>query len=230
MDFNHKTHNLIILNYNPGSGGKFLSLCLSLHPYCLPMHDIFLRNKMEKTCDEEKNFLISKSVLDLSMKHKTHIEFSHGRDLYGFDHTDDRQSQQVMANKLFSNLTRQDRYFFFLTNHFDHLHNFEHFRNAKHIVIHNDEKILEMRGMTSSRLPTPSISGSFLFDMSTTRDPSLFFDQMSSLCVWLDIVCPSQLRLEDLRSRFIRNLQIPVQKMKSNWNKKGWFKGLAKKS
>ena len=230
MDFNQKTHNLVILNYNPGAGGKFLSLCLSLHPDFLHMQDIFLRNKMEKTCDEEKNFLMSKSVLDLSMKHQTHIEFSHGRELYGFDYTDDRQSQLVLANELFSNLTRQDRYYFFLTNHFDQLQNFKHFSNAKHIVIHNDEKILETRGMTASKQPTPSIPGSFLFDMSTINDSSLFFDQMNSLCVWLDIVCPSQTRLEDLCSRFIRNLRIPIQKNQSDWDGKGWFRGLANKS
>tara|TARA_B110000858_G_C17655225_1_gene404606 strand:+ start:118 stop:813 length:696 start_codon:yes stop_codon:yes gene_type:complete len=229
MDFNQKTHNLVILNYNPGAGGKFLSLCLSLHPDFLPMQEIFLGKKMKKVCTQENSFLMVKSVLDLTMKHQTHIELGHGRELYGFDYNNDKQSQLELANDLFSRLTRQEKYFFFLTNHFTHLQNFKHFTNAKNIVIHNDEKILEARGITATEQPIPELDGSFLFDMSTAFDASYFYDQMKSLCVWLGIECLSQSRLEDLRARFVRNLKIPLNmKVKANWDEKGWFRGLAK--
>ena len=232
MPFNQKTQNLVILNYKPGAGGKFLSLCLCLHPDFLPMQDLFLKKKMKKICSQEESFRMVKSVLDLSMKHQAHIELSHGKELYGFDYTNDKQSQEALANDLFSDLTNQGKYYFFLTNHFTHLKNFDHFINAKNIVLHNDAKILDIRGIKPNEQPTPELGGSFPFDMSTTFDPSSFYDQMESLSGWLDIECPSRDRLEGLRARFIRNLrEIPMKmKNKSNYDGKGWFRGLARKS
>ena len=180
---------------------------------------------MEKHFLEEKNFRLSKSVLDLSHKHKTHIEFGSGFDLYGFDHNDNIKSQNEKANELFFCLTQQEKYFFFITAQFDKSHHFTHFVNAKNIILTNDEEILSIRGMSSYKKKTPVINQSFKFDISKIKNSLLFYKEINSLFKWLGLECPTRNRLNDLRLKFVRNLQVPIRRPKPTWNGKGWFKG-----
>ena len=217
MKLNFQTKNLIILNYNIGSGGKFLSMCLALNEYVLPMHKLFLKNKIDKHWPESRSFRAYESWMKMSEKHGYHIEFSHGDEQYGFNLDDDRSSQIKKANERFIKLTNQKKYFFCLTNHYYAMPNYDHFVNARNIMIHNDESVRKMRNSFDPAQKFNSkiiddYKNHILFDISSVFDSESFFLEIKKTFEWLELKVPAYDLLDKLRERFVNNLKIPLKK------------------
>jgi hypothetical protein len=233
MDINFQTKNLIIIHFNPGAGGKFLSMCLALNENVLPLQPLYAKNKLLKHWSENKSFRATMSVLKLSEKTKTHLEFSHGVDLYGFSYIDDYSAQIKKSNKFFKDLTNQKKYFFFLTNHFTTIDIFTHFKKAKNIIIINDERLLKIRkkkGNTNFTKISKKFKDCFLFDISTVRNNELFYNEIKNLCGWLKLEIKNNSLLADLRKQFVKNLKINILKSNPEWDGKGYYRGLRAKN
>ena len=245
MSFNENTNNLIIINYNPGAGGKFLSSCLALSDKILPLQKLYAETKYIKKWSEEQSFKASMSLLRLSEKHGVHIEFEHGETIYGFNYLDNYSSQLSKANNFFKELTNQNEYFFFLTSHFDYK-NFLHFKNAKNIIIINDEKLINIRKKSDKKKRSGLINlakefknyfakeskNCFLFDISTIENNILFLSEIEKLCKWLKIKIQNKKLISILRKQFIKNLILPLPSLEDtkNWNQKGYYKGSLRRS
>jgi len=236
MSFNENTNNLIIINYNPGAGGKFLSGCLALSDKILHLQKLYAETKYIKKWSEDQSFKASTSLLRLSEKHGIHIEFEHGEIIYGFNYLDNHSSQILKANNFFKELTNQNEYLFFLTNHFD-CKNFLHFKNAKNIIIINDEKLINIRKKPDKKKRSGLINlekefkNCFLFDISTIENDILFLSEIEKLCKWLKIKIQNKKLILILRNQFIKNLILPLTSLEDtkNWNQKGYYKGSYKK-
>lgn len=244
MSFNKDTNNLIIINYRPGAGGKFLSGCLALSDKVLHLQKLYAETKYIKKWSEDQSFKASTSLLRLSEKHGIHIEFEHGEIIYGFNYLDNHSSQILKANNFFKELTNQNEYLFFLTNHFD-CKNFLHFKNAKNIIIINDEKLINIRNKPDKKKRSGLINlakefknyfakeskNCFLFDISTIENNILFLSEIEKLCKWLKIKIQNKKLISILRKQFIKNLILPLISLEDikNWNQKGYYKGSLKK-
>jgi hypothetical protein len=229
MAFNQNTNNLVIINYRPGAGGKFLSGCLSLSDKVLHLQEKYAETKYLKKWNEEQSFKASMSLLKLSEKYNTHIEYSHGESLYGFNYKDDYNAQILKCNNLFKELSYQNNYFFFLTDHF--FQNFLHFKNAKIIILVNDEKILKIRKKEKNvdvnmEEILKNFKDYFLFDISTVKNEEFFLKEIERICSWLKIEIKNKKFLFLLRKQFIKNLKIKTifPKEIKNWNNKGYYR------
>ena len=236
MSFNENTNNLIIINYRPGAGGKFLSGCLALSEKALHLQENYAKTKYLKKWSEEQSFRASMSLLKLSEKHNIHIEYDHGISLYGFSYEDNFLSQLSKANIFFKELTNQKEYLFFLTNHFTHYKNFLYFKNSKNIIIVNDEEILKIRKKEKNKDTNigkilENFKDCFLFDMSTVKNDELFLNEIKRLCFWLKTEIKNETFLSQLREQFVKNLKIRIidlHKIK-DWDNKGYYKGFFQK-
>jgi hypothetical protein len=235
MSFNEDTNNLIIINYNPGSGGKFLSGCLALSDKVLHLQEIYAKSKYIKKWKKDQSFKASMSLLKLSEKHGVHIEYEHGNNIYGFSYEDNYPSQLSKANNFFKELTNQNEYLFFLTNHFQSK-NFLHFKNAKNIIIINDEKLINIRKNPFKILKINAAEKAkeflncFLFDISTIENDIFFLSEIERLSKWLKIEIQDKKLISILREHFMKNLILPVISLKDrNWNQKDYYKGSFKK-
>jgi hypothetical protein len=231
MSFNQNTSNLVIINYRPGAGGKFLSGCLSLSDKVLHLQEKYAETKYKKKWGEYQSFKASMSLLKLTYKHKIHIEFEHGETIYGFNYKDDLLSQLSKSNNFFKELTNQNEYIFFLTNHFMYFKNFLHFKNAKNIIIVNDEEILKIRKKEKNRdvniekISKKNFKDYFLFDISALKSDKLFYKEIKRLCCWLKIEIKNINFLSQLRNQFIKNLQIELSfPDEKSWDTKGYYR------
>jgi len=232
MSFNQNTNNLVIINYRPGAGGKFLSGCLALSKDALHLQELYAKAKYFKKWSEELSFKASMSLLRLSEKHNVHIEYNHGESIYGFSYIDDYHSQLSKANNFFQELTNQKEYLFFLTNHFTSYKNFLHFKNSKNIIVTNDEEILKIRKRENTKNNhiekiLKNFKDCFLFDMSTVKNDELFLHEIERLCSWLRIEIENKIFLSQLREQFVKNLKIKIIKGAEikDWDTKGYYKG-----
>lgn len=230
MPFNQNTDNLVIINYRPGAGGKFLSACLGLSKDALHLQELYAKSKYGKKWSEELSFKASMSLLRLSEKHNIHIEPSHGESIYGLSYIDDYHSQLSKANNFFQELTNQKEYLFFLTNHFTE--NFLHFQNSKNVIVINDEEILKIRKIENNKdnkieKILKNFKDCFLFDMSTVKNDELFLHEIERLCSWLRIGIENKIFLSQLREQFVKNLKINTIRMTEikDWDTKGYYKG-----
>ena len=230
MSFNQNTDNLVIINYRPGAGGKFLSGCLGLSKDALHLQELYAKSKYAKKWSEEISFKASMSLLRLSEKHNVHIEPSHGESIYGLSYIDDYHSQLSKANNFFKDLTNQKEYLFFLTNHFTE--NFLHFKNSKNIIVINDEEILKIRKIENTKDNNiekilKNFKDCFLFDMSTVKNDELFLHEVERLCSWLRIEIENKIFLSKMRDQFVKNLKINTIRMTAikDWDTKGYYKG-----
>jgi hypothetical protein len=207
MEINFQTENLILIHYNPGAGGKFLSMCLSINESVLQLQPKYAENKVLNCWSEEKSFRANFAILKLSKKYQKHLEFSHGKDLYGFSYLDNHDSILKKSNRFFKELTWQKKYFFFLTFHFSYSPNFFHFKRSKNIIIINDEKLLKIRKYknknTNYKNLLQKFEHCFLFDISTIRNPSLFQNEIKNLCNWLKL----EIKNHNLLQSFHQNIQ-----------------------
>lgn len=230
MSFNEDTKNLIIINYRPGAGGKFLSNCLALSEKVLHLEEKYAKTKFKKNWGEYQSFKASTSCLRLSKKYQIHIEFEHGESIYGFNYNDDHNAQVLKCNNFFKELSYQNNYFFFLTDHFSQ--NFIHFKNSRNIIIINDKNILRKRSDKENdevdlEEILPNLKNYFLFDISSVYDNNLFIREIEKVCAWLEIEIKNKNYLIELKEYFIKNLKIKMSSLqvKDNWDQQGFYKG-----
>jgi hypothetical protein len=230
MSFNENTNNLIIINYRPGAGGKFLSNCLALSEKVLHLEEKFAKTKFKKNWKEYQSFKASTSSLRLSKKYQIHIEFEHGQDIYGFNYEDNHNAQVSKCNNFFKELSYQNNYFFFLTDHFSQ--NFIHFKNSKNIIMINDRDILKNRSYKihddiDLEKILPNLKNYFLFDISSVYDNNLFIKEIEKVCSWLEIEIKNKNYLSELREYFIKNLKIKMSssKVSDHWDQQGFYRG-----
>lgn len=234
MSFNTDTENLIIIAFNPGAGGKFLQSCLALDSDCLHPLEVYAKNKFQNDWTEEQSFKASMSLLRLSDKHQSHIEFDHGNVVYGFSSQDNFEKQKHKTNQFFIDLTNQTRFKFFLIAHYnEYRKNISHFTNAKHVMMVNDKKILDIRTKGAEKFYTGYEEGllqsdnPFMFDASSFWEGQKFSAEIIRLCKWLDLKIHNMDYIETMRAQFIKNLTIPIPLFRKNekWSDKGYYKG-----
>ena len=122
IDYN--THNLILINYPTGAGGRFISYCLSLHPRVLS-----LNNQESKTQQFDQHL----QVLKHNATHSNH------REIFEDDCPDTTQT----PSDFFAAHTNQTDLFLIKTVQNVQLNT--QYPNAKNIVLCNTQQILQKR-------------------------------------------------------------------------------------
>jgi hypothetical protein len=230
VPINFNTNHVIIIHYRPGAGGKFIHGCLALNENILHLQPLFALNKLKKRWDEKKSFKITKTLLDLTKKHQTLIEFGHGKDVYGFQYDDNMEEIKNNANKFFQDLTNQTKFYFFLTNH--DKKNYDNFINAKNIFLMNDGIVMKKRKryyFTKEQNSTNNFKNYknyFLFDMSTIENEMEFIKEIDRTTEWLNLKeIKNKNLINTLRVRWLENFKIKIKKRNPDWNQKGYYKG-----
>jgi hypothetical protein len=205
MDINYNTDRLIILNYPPGAGGKFISLCLALDPAVLHQEKRLAKIKIAGRMNKERSFKWSKSILTKSQI--SHFELGCGQ-LAGFSSGDKREEQSRLANDLWREITNQTKFYFLMVDHTGG--KWTHYPNSQHIIIKNYEWITEARQMYDKKIKEEFLKKKNIvyFDQSSIKDRISFKEEIRKLfeCFLLDE--PNWDHIEELRFAWLDTFRI----------------------
>ena len=196
MEINRNTDKLIVLNYPPGAGGKFISLCLALSPRFLHQDQRLAKIKMRGLMTTERSFLIGKNVLTKSKRDNLNRHFELGcTELSGFNGGRDRA-----ANKLWSDLTNQTQFYFCMMAHA--VNDYDHYPEAYHIIFKGYHWILEKRNKAISSINLEQNKKKekiIYFDQTSIKDPVLFKKEIKHLYDFFGFDEPNWEHIEELR-------------------------------
>ncbi len=208
MEINFNTKNLLILNYSPLSGGKFISLCLGISEKVLHQSKDLAIAKMTERWTQNKSYNVSRGVLEKKKKTNAHHELGCFQ-LSGFHGGYSLTEQQKQANDLWKELTNQSEYFFFMTDHFGG--QWTHYPNARHILFKNPEKILKLRNQHIKNKNYELLSNDknyIEFDQETIFDSIDFYKEIYKVCNFLNIDEIDSVFIEDMRNLFLNTISI----------------------
>ena len=212
---NRKTDHLIVLNYPPKAGGKFISNCLSLHPSIVMQDRKLAESKIRaKNWNPNRDFQISKTFFDIKKKRNTHIEMG-CQNLAGFSHYDlaeNLDADEVLSNEFWHELTNQKNFFFFMVEHFKN-RSFKNYVNHKAIILKNFEWILDLRQRPD--LKKIQVDSGFSighnFDMNSIKNKNDFHNEIRKVFKFLGIdqqKTELSSYLENLRKKFLETVEM----------------------
>ena len=214
MEINFNTDKLVVLVFQGGAGGKFLSLCLNLN------HNVLIQDerlaKIQMRMKDNTKFSHELALRSFNKKHETSTHHEYGcMELAGFNSSDlddnRKLDQNLASNGLFKELTNQDKFFFFMVDH-TNFDLFKDYPNRKTIRLHNYKWILDDRGIEFKQRWAEENevlqNQGFWFDMGSTKDSGRFNDEISSASRYLGLAFDQAERLEILRRKFLQTLKI----------------------
>ena len=216
MDINFQTDKLVIIKYPTLAGGKFLSLCLAIHPDILHQDQWMAKTKMQKDFDQKKSLEMSKIPFSKKLKDgNTHYEFGCWQ-LAGFGApalTVDIKADEKTANELWTELTNQNRYHFCMVEHTDEAIAWTRYPNRKTIILRNFEWIMEKRNKKCSEvwynnLKEENYKNRINFDMSLLQNDKAFLQEIEQVFDFLGLDKVEDLYLLELRNSFLETLTI----------------------
>ncbi len=223
MEINFLTEKLITIHYPRKAGGKFINMCLALHPNILFQHEKLAKMKMAGKQDLLRSFETVRWTFDKKIKTGDHIEFDNNA-LSGFNRIhldDDITADEKLCNQLWRELTNQQKFYFFMTDHKDGSA-FRRYTKRKILKLINYNWILELResenNETSFEDKLMPLSDPYTFDMSVVKESHLFLDEINKVFDYLDL---HQLdnqnifakHLEELRTAFLKTCKIGMDKL-----------------
>jgi len=214
VDINFNTDRLLILNYLKGSGGKFISLCLNIHPKVLPQHETLARAKMTRPTDTKFGFDIAARTFDRSRADGKHFELGGGM-LAGFNFNHmakDTNADKQRCNDLWKELTNNNDHYFVMDDHTDK-EIYSRYVNRKTLILKNYEWILQARnppsyaghGIIDSRGKNENY---IKFDMASIKTKRSFREEIGLLFDFVGLEFDSYEYLEELRKLFLATFKI----------------------
>ena len=200
MKINYNTDRLIVLNYPIGAGGKFIGLCLALSPRVLHQDEQLARQKIAGDLKGDGPFLMGKSVIERSQD--KHFELG-CKELAGFNSGNDRKDP-TLANDLWRELTNQQEFYFCMVDH--HGNQWDHYPNARHIILEGYEWLLDERGLPKQERAwhrNKKEQCTTTFDQGSVRDPLSFKEEIGRLYRFFALEEPNWDHIEQLRSMWL---------------------------
>jgi len=207
MKINFNTKSLIILEYLPMAGGKFISLCLAISEKILHQHKMLANKKIQKKWTQLESFKVSKKVLEKKIFLQKHFELG-CTELAGFSFHVPVIQQESQANNFWKELTNQNEYKFFMVDH--HGKKWSHYPNSQHIIFKNYDKILKLRNSFYDNLYKFSThdKNHIEFDLETIFDDINFYKEISKTCNFLNIKQINPTYIEEMRKLFLKTINI----------------------
>ena len=221
MEINFNTDKLVVLVFQRGAGGKFLSLCLNLN------HRVLIQDKklarIQMRLQDNTKFSHELALRSFDKKYKTSKHHEYGCvELAGFHSghlkANKEFNQNSVATSLFKELTNQDRFFFFMVDHY-HLDLFKDYPNRKSIRLENYKWILDDRGIKFNQRWADENKvmrdQEFWFDMSSIKDSGRFLKEINRASRYLGVDFDQSNMLEVLRTKFLQTYKIGFEN--PNW-------------
>lgn len=205
MEINYNTKKLVILNYQAGGGGKFISLCLALDKNVLHQDRYLAKKKMERIVD---SFAINKVILQKSTKKNNHFELGCFQ-LAGFNANDNMKQQEIKANDLWKKLTNQDKYYFVMVDNGSN--RWGHYPNANHIILRNYDFILKGRNINLEKpisFEQLDCKKKISFDCESIKNKTSFKNEIFRLFDFLLLDEPCLDHIEEFRYYFLKTFKI----------------------
>ena len=220
MDINYNTDKLIILKYPPGAGGKFVSLCLGLHPKVLPQDATLAKEKiLDKKLNIETGYNHAMNVFNKKLELNTHYEYG-CLQLAGFNLKDLQKnidSDVVLSNNFWKELTRQKDFYFFMVDSY-RSNAYKNYVNRKRIYITNYDWLLKERNLPSQSISETNRLKTIFekqrnhelidFDIETVQKQDSFQKEIDKVFKFLGLSFDSYSYLENLRLKFLQTLKI----------------------
>ena len=154
---------------------------------------------------------IAESLFKLKEKENRHMELNWWQPSdFDYHLTDEKPlNPLVLTDKLWEDLTNQNKYYFIMTEHNDKLNLWNKYKNRKNIKLINTKWILDSRSKTMDNFDEAFMNkNQFNFDMSTVKLENEFLKEMQKLYHHLDLGDIDQNQLKQIRENFINTFQI----------------------
>jgi hypothetical protein len=205
MTINFNTDKLIILEYPPGAGGKFISLCMALDPHVVHQAHVFAQAKIQGSLDPERSFRTSRAVIEQSRGRGAHFELG-CRQLAGFSAGTPPHRQAQEATPLWHTLTNQQTHYFPMVDHVGG--SWDHYPHARHVRFHGHEWIMEARQRPQGTDPGPTHPNTVMFDQTSTRRGHTFRQELAHLFDSLALSGPDWDHVEQLRRAWLETFTV----------------------
>ena len=221
-NFNLDTDRLLMMIYPTNGGGNLISVCLSIHPLVLNQHEPLARIKMKLSNSKAGEFgkKIAESLFKLKEKKNNHVELNWcpPSDI-DFNSAYPNQSKQLaMTDKLWEDLTNQNKYYFIMKEHNDKLNLWNKYKNRKNIKLINTKWILDSRKKTMRNFDEAFMNkNQFNFDMNTVKLEHEFLKEMQKLYHHLGLGEIDLTPIKQIRQNFIDTFQTGWKTQEANW-------------
>ena len=207
-EINYNTDRLIILNYPSLGGGKFISLCLALSPKVLHQDKKLAEFKINGKFNEKHSLQIARFIFKKTVKSNNHFELG-CMQLAGFNSTDEKQNQELLANELWRELTHQKEFYFCMGDHL--ADRWDHYPEAYYIIFKNCEWIVEKRNRSVSKKnyeQGKKLEKIIYFDQNSIKDAGLFKQEIKKLYDFFKLEEPNWNHIEELRCSWLDTFKI----------------------
>ncbi len=220
MDINFSTDRLIVMNYPTCAGGKFISLALGLHPNILPQAQKEARLQMKEGASPMMGFDLAMKTFEKKTDTNKHFEYGclQLANFYSSDLEDDATADERLCNDLWRELTNQNKFYFFMTDHSE-LNIYSKYVNRKTIKLINYEWVLKERKETRVKLEHDIDGDSIAFDMESIKEKSLFINEIYKIFNFLGLeeltkTVDYSVQFDTLRTSFLDTNKIGFTKEK----------------
>jgi hypothetical protein len=216
MQINFNTDKLVVFKYPYGAGGKFISLCLGIHPLVLSADKKISMIKMKHQVDENFGFKVAMKTFQHKKDQGRHFEYHFPTEMAGF--TDDDLEADITADEKkcldsWIELTNQNKFLFCMTEHRELTSSpFSRYPNRKTIQITNFEWVHRARRIEMQNLHTTANDNHFVFAMNSVQNEIPFKNEMRRLYDSLGLQFVSENYLETLRKEFIETMSLGFEK------------------
>ena len=227
-NINFDTDKLVVLHYPIGAGGKFIQSCLALHSKILFINENFSRRKMKGNFKTGLSFELAMWPFRKKLEVGEHIEYT-CTNLAGFNshHLEkDPRADEKMCNDFWKQLTNQDEFYFFMTEHCN-ANPFSRYPSRQTIVLKNYDWIMKPRRNISVDIlcdDTPAGANNFdTFDMNSIKERTLFEREIFKIFDYLELADPETPilsdKLDELRRFFLKTYKIGFDRDDMPWRK-----------
>jgi len=223
---NFNTDKLVVLHYPVGAGGKFIQNCLALHNKILFINEKFSRVKMKGNFKTALSFEIAMWPFRKKLEVGEHIEYA-CRNFAGFNSyhlQKDPKADEKMCNDFWKQLTNQDEFYFFMTEHFN-ANPFSRYPNRQTIVLKNYDWIIKPRRNIDVDIlcdDKPAGASNFdTFDMNSIKERTSFEREILKIFDYLELEDSETTILSDkldtLRRFFLKTYKIGFDRNDMPW-------------